>query len=150
MLKYNERSYIDVLDFYCSDGYSEINSYLLGYSNCFQKDEVILLNNIIENINKLFRPADNDIILYRGITHEFSEGGQQCYVSTSKDKAVAKEFTSTCEVSYLLQIYVKAGQMIIDTELYDCCCSEREVILAINTNLRIIEKRGNIIICEVI
>ena len=65
MFIYNERSYIDVLDFYCSDGYSEINSYLLGYLNCIQKDDVILLNTIIENINKLFRPADNNIILYQ-------------------------------------------------------------------------------------
>lgn len=141
MLRIDKSLYSDELDFYCSDGYSHINNYILWNDIPNRNEEC--LQTIMKMLDKLFQPATNDMILYRGITHQFSEGNQQCYISTSKD------FTSNDTNACLLQIHIKKGQMIIDTELHDCCCSEREVILPTNTYLHVIEKKDDLIICEV-
>lgn len=148
MIYFREDLFTSVLDYYCSIGYTILNGYLLGYRDNTQNEKII--QKKIEDMNKLFHVAEEDLVVYRGITHEFCEGGQKCYVSTSRNIKVAKKFTAEDEVYYLLEIHIRKGQMILDTNLTPDGCDEMEIILPIDTYLSIIEKLDKRIICRVI
>lgn len=63
MFTYNGLSFDNALDFYCSTGYCDINSHLLGYFPNCDEGEKKILDELIEEMNKLFQPAPYYIVV---------------------------------------------------------------------------------------
>lgn len=133
----------DVISYYTADGADYINSYLRGEE--LGEDDESYFRSKIEELDNKFIPSDSDMVIYRGITHDFDGRVDPAYLSCSKLYCIAEEFS--CGKT-ILEIRVKKGAKILDTSPYHTTNkNEEEVILPRGSYLKVVERDGRKIIC---
>ena len=150
---------------YKGESYRSINNYLRNPEKLSQEKRNLLENQVV-SIDKVFEkapPLDDTILTYRGVTGSYVSQLQDmavgsifrepAYASTSLTPRIPLNFVtgSDKETNLILEIVNPKGTKGIFVEpLIGGFNKEWEWLLPRNTEFRIIEKRGNVIMVEVV
>ena len=139
-------------------GSYELNMIMCG--NTVEKGTIWTKKAITDferHMKKVKQTSSKDIILYRGTTVISPTMANACiemttcqYMSTSKSLAIAKEFAT--KKGFIHKLICKKGLEIYDLEeIYgdDRVKREKEVLVYPGCNMKLIEKKGNILTWEV-